>query len=58
MNIAEIEIQLNDLVEQPFDRNEFALRLVEIYNAPKATLTKLRKGSQNIRRLTDSRGHF
>lgn len=47
MNIAEIEIQLNELVEQPFDSSEFALRLLEIYNAPKATLTKLRKGTQN-----------
>lgn len=47
MNIAEIEIQLNDLVEQPFNANEFVYRLLEIYNAPKATLTKLRKGTQN-----------
>src|SRR5438046_6937149 len=47
MNIAEIEIQLSDLVAQPFDACEFALSLLEIYNAPKATLTKLRKGSQN-----------
>jgi hypothetical protein len=36
MNIAEIESQLSDLVEQPFDSGEFALRLLEIYNAPKA----------------------
>ncbi len=47
MNIAEIELQLSELVKQPFDRREFALRLLEIYNAPKATLTKLRKGTQN-----------
>ena len=47
MNIAEIEIQLSDLIEQPFDPDEFAFRLLEIYNAPKATLTKLRKGTQN-----------
>jgi hypothetical protein len=47
MNIAEIESQLSELVEQPFDAGEFALRLLEIYNAPKATLTKLRKGTQN-----------
>jgi hypothetical protein len=47
MNIAEIEIQLSDLIEQPFDSGEFALRLLEIYHAPKATLTKLRKGTQN-----------
>jgi hypothetical protein len=44
---AEMEIQLAELVEQPFDQREFALRLLEIYNAPKATLTKLRTGTQN-----------
>ena len=47
MNIAEIEIQLAELVKAPFDKREFALRLLEIYNAPKATLTKLRTGTQN-----------
>lgn len=47
MNIAEIETQLCDLAAQHFDPHEFALSLLEIYNAPKATLTKLRKGSQN-----------
>src|SRR5664279_1755829 len=47
MNIAEIELQLSDLVKQPFNHREFAFRLLEIYNAPKATLTKLRKGTQN-----------
>lgn len=47
MNIAEIETQLNDLVEQPFDASEFPFQLLEIYKAPKATLTKLRKGTQN-----------
>src|SRR4051794_30489618 len=47
MNIAEIEIQLSDLVKHPFNPDEFALRLLEIYNAPKATVTKLRKGIQN-----------
>ena len=47
MNIAEIELQLSELVNQPFDQREFPFRLLEIYNAPKATLTKLRKGNQN-----------
>lgn len=47
MNIAEIEIQLADLIKEPFDTTEFPLRLLEIYNAPKATLTKLRSGTQN-----------
>ena len=47
MNIAEIEMQLAELIKEPFDRAEFALRVLEIYNAPKATLTKLRSGTQN-----------
>ena len=47
VNIAEIESQLSDLVEQPFDAGEFAFQVLEIYKAPKATLTKLRKGTQN-----------
>jgi hypothetical protein len=47
MNIAEIELQLAELVKEPFDQREFALRLLEIYNAPKATVTKLRTGTQN-----------
>lgn len=47
MNIAEIEMQLAELVKQPFDQVEFPLGFLEIYNAPKATLTKLRTGTQN-----------
>ena len=47
MNISEIEIQLAELVKQPFDQTEFAFRLLEIHNAPKATLTKLRTGTRN-----------
>lgn len=47
MNIAEVESQLADLVRQPLDPREFAFRFLEIYNAPKATLTKLRSGTQN-----------
>ncbi len=47
MNIAEIEMRLAELVKEHFDPREFAFRLLEIYNAPKATLTKLRTGSQN-----------
>jgi hypothetical protein len=46
MNIAEIEMQLADLVKEPFDQGEFAFRFLEIYKAPKATLTKLRSGTQ------------
>ncbi|MGB8843565.1 MAG: DNA methyltransferase, partial [Aliidongia sp.] len=47
MNIAEIESQLKDLVEQRFDPATFVYRLLEIYDAPKATVTKLRQGSAN-----------
>jgi hypothetical protein len=45
MNIAEIDVELADLVKAPFDPSEFPFRLLEIYNAPKATVTKLRNGS-------------
>ncbi len=44
MNIAEIELELKELVEQPAS---FIFQLLEIYNAPKATVTKLRQGSGN-----------
>jgi len=47
MNIAEIELQLAELIKEPFDPAGFAFRVLEIYNAPKATLTKLRSGTQN-----------
>lgn len=43
MNIAEIEMQLSDLVNEPFDPSEFVFQFIEIFNPPKATLTKLRK---------------
>jgi hypothetical protein len=46
MNVAEIEVQLADLVRERFDTSEFAFRVLEIYNAPKATVTKLRNGTQ------------
>ena len=42
MNIAEIESSLRELVEEPFDMKEFAYRFLEIYDAPKATIAKLR----------------
>ena len=47
MNIAEIGIQLSDLVKQTFDQSEFVFSFMEIFNAPKATITKLRNGTQN-----------
>jgi hypothetical protein len=47
MNIAEIESQLKELVEQPFDPDGFVPRFLEIYEAPKATVARLRQGAAN-----------
>jgi hypothetical protein len=47
MNIAEIESELQYLVEKPFDSASFIFRFLEIYDAPKATVTKLKQGSGN-----------
>jgi hypothetical protein len=47
MNIAEIESELQDLVDKPFDPAAFVFRFLEIYDAPKATVTKLKQGSGN-----------
>lgn len=43
MNIAEIETALRELVEQPFDRDEFVFDFLSIYDAPKSTITKLKQ---------------
>ncbi|MDO9010353.1 MAG: lactate dehydrogenase [Gallionella sp.] len=47
MNIAEIEFSLKDLVETSFDADTFIYRFLAIYDAPKATVTKLRQGTTN-----------
>jgi hypothetical protein len=47
MNIGEIYVQLTELIQSPFHRADFPFLLLEFYNAPKATLTKLRSGTQN-----------
>lgn len=47
MNIAEIESELQDHVDRPFDAETFVFRFLEIYDAPKATITKLKQGSGN-----------
>tara|TARA_B100001540_G_scaffold317725_1_gene352393 strand:+ start:64 stop:192 length:129 start_codon:yes stop_codon:yes gene_type:complete len=39
MNVAEIELELKELVSTPFDVNEFVYHFLEIYQAP-ATLVK------------------
>jgi hypothetical protein len=47
MNIAQIEESLRELVETPFDKAVFIYRLLEIYGAPKATVTKLRQANSS-----------
>lgn len=46
MNIAEIESELLSLTKDPFDPSTFIYRLIEIYHVPKATITKLKQGTQ------------
>lgn len=41
MNIAEIESALRELVEKPFDPESFVFEFLRIYDASKATVTKL-----------------
>lgn len=43
MNIAEIESALRELVEKSFDPESFVFEFLRIYDAPKATVTKLRQ---------------
>ena len=52
MNISEIEIQLRDLVKSRFDPHIFPFRLLEIYEAPRAAIAKLRQGSANQAKST------
>lgn len=40
-------MHLSDLVKEPFDPSEFVFQFLEVFNAPEATLKKLRKGTQN-----------
>lgn len=47
MNIAGIESSLRDLVEVSFDADNFIYRFLEIYDAPKSTITKLRQGTND-----------
>ncbi|MDE2133317.1 MAG: class I SAM-dependent DNA methyltransferase [Alphaproteobacteria bacterium] len=47
MNIAEIESELQALADAPFDPATFVFRFLEIYDAPKSTLTKLKQGTAN-----------
>lgn len=43
MNIAQIEESLRELVGKPFDASSFIFEVLAIYDAPKATITKLRQ---------------
>jgi hypothetical protein len=45
MNIAEIEFSLRELVDVPFDPTEFPFAFLGAYDAPKASVTKLRQAS-------------
>lgn len=47
MNIAEIEASLKELADKPFDLAEFPFEFLAAYDAPKATVTKLRQASQS-----------
>lgn len=47
MNVAELEMGLKDLVTQPYDQSEFIYRLMELYNAPSASIKKLKFGGAN-----------
>lgn len=47
MNIVEIEKRLKELSIKDYDPTEFPYDLLEIYDTPKATLTKLRSGVMN-----------
>jgi hypothetical protein len=43
MNIAEIESSLKELVDEPFSEKDFIFRFLQIYDAPKSTVTKLKQ---------------
>ncbi|CAN7783964.1 N-6 DNA methylase [Cupriavidus necator] len=45
MNIADIESSLRDLVAKPFDAASFAFDFMAVYDAPKASITKLRQAA-------------
>ena len=47
MNVADLEMGLKDLVTQPYDQSEFVYRLMELYNAPPASIKKLKSGGAN-----------
>lgn len=52
MNIAQIETKLKNLVEY-FNQFEFIYDLLEAYNLPKASITRLKKGNLNLSKNQD-----
>ncbi len=52
MNIAQIETKLKNSVEY-FNQFEFIYELLEAYNLPKASITRLRKGNLNLSKNQD-----
>lgn len=51
MNIAEIECSLKELVNKPFEPSEFPFEFLAVFDAPRATITKLRQaGSRDLLR--------
>ncbi len=55
MNPTEIETGLAELIKSPFDQGEFIFKFIEVFNAPKASITKLRSGTMN---KADKKGHL
>ena len=47
MNFAELIMELADLVAEPFDQGEFVFEFMQVFNPPKATLTRLRKAAND-----------
>ncbi|RUM94591.1 MAG: hypothetical protein DSZ28_02385, partial [Thiothrix sp.] len=46
MNSAEIEMKLADVVGASFNQEEFIFKFMEVFDPPKATLTKLKNGAR------------
>jgi hypothetical protein len=49
MNIAEIESELQDLADKPFDPASFIFHFLEIYDAPKANRNEAQAGFRQSR---------
>ena len=50
MNITQIENNLSKLINN-FDKNTFIYDLLLAYNLPKATITRLQKGTANLSKV-------